>query len=113
LPQDLAQLKPFFGQPVDDVTLQRYKLLQTGSLADVPRSQYIVADIGPLLDEEHDATYKFSLNGTSSHIGDPIEDAVKAAGIQFAEAHNGLLPTDPAQLTGYLKKPLAPKQIQD
>ena len=72
-----------------------------------------MADIAPLLDEEHDATYKFSLNGTSSHIGDPIEDAVKEAGVQFAQAHNGFLPTDPSQLVAYLKKPVDPKKIQD
>jgi len=113
LPQDLSQLKPFFAQPVDDAVLQRYKLLQTGALADVPGSEYIVADIAPLVDEEHDATYKFTLNGTSSHIGDPAEDAVKEAGILFAGAHNGLLPTDASQLAGYLKKPVDPKKIQD
>ena len=113
LPQDLAQLRTFFGDSVDDSVLQRYKLLQTGSLADVSRDEYLVADIAPLVDEEHDAVYKFSLNGTSSHIGDPIEDAVKDAGIQFAEAHNGLLPTDAAQLAAYLKKPVDPKRIQD
>jgi len=112
LPQDLAQLKPFFGQPVDDSLLQRYKLLQTGSLADVPKSEYLVADIAPLVDEEHDATFKFSINGINSHTGDPVEDAVKEAGIQFAQAHDGLLPTDPSQLTPYLKKPLDPQKIQ-
>src|SRR5262249_46640196 len=75
LPQDLAQLKPFFTQPVDDATLQRYKLLQTGALADVPHSEYLIADVAPLLDEEHDAVYRFSLNGTNSRIGGAIEEA--------------------------------------
>jgi hypothetical protein len=112
LPSDLAQLKPYFSQPVDDTVLQRYKLLHTGSLSDVPHNDYLVADIAPLVDEYHDATYKFSLNGTSSHIGDPIEDAVKAAGIQYAQAHDGLLPTDAAQITPYLQKPLTQDQVQ-
>jgi RNA polymerase sigma factor (sigma-70 family) len=112
LPADLAQLKPYFSQPVDDTVLQRYKLLHTGSLSDVPHNDYLVADIAPLVDEYHDATYKFSLNGTSSHIGDPIEDAVKAAGIQYAQAHDGLLPTDAAQITPYLQKPLTQDQVQ-
>jgi hypothetical protein len=112
LPQDLAQLKPFFGQPVDDAVLQRYQLLQTGALNDVPRSEYLVADVAPLVDEEHDATFKFSLNGTSSHSGDPTEDAVKEGSIQFAQAHDGLLPTDSSQLMPYLKKPIDPAKIQ-
>jgi RNA polymerase sigma factor (sigma-70 family) len=113
LPQDMSQLKPFYGAPVDDSLLQRYKLLQTGSLADVPRSEYLVADTAPLVDEEHDATYKFSINSINSHSGDPAEDAIKEAGIQFASAHNDLLPTDASQLAGYLKKPIDPKKIQD
>lgn len=112
LPSDLAQLKPYFSQPVDDAVLQRYKLLQTGSLNDLAHGDYIVADVAPLIDEYHDATYKFSLNGTSSHIGDPVEDAIKAAGIQYAQAHNGLLPTDANQIVPYLQKPLTQDQIQ-
>ena len=110
LPQELQQLKPFFSQPVDDAVLQRYKLLQTGALGDA--NGYLIADIAPLIDEEHDATYKFSLNGTNSHIGDPTEDAVKQAGTLYAENHNGLLPTDASQLAPYLKKPIAPEKVQ-
>jgi RNA polymerase sigma factor (sigma-70 family) len=110
LPQDLGQLKPFFSQPVDDAVLQRYKLLQSGALGDA--SGYLIADIAPLIDEEHDATYQFSLNGTNSHTGDPTEDAVKEAGTQYAENHNGLLPTDASQLAPYLKKPIAPDKVQ-
>jgi RNA polymerase sigma factor (sigma-70 family) len=112
LPQDLAQLKPYFDKPVDDAVLQRYKLLQTGALSDVPPDQYLVADVAPLIDEEHDAVYRFSLNGTSSNSGSPFEEAIKDAGIQFAQAHNDLLPTDPSQLTPYLKQPVPPEKIQ-
>jgi RNA polymerase sigma factor (sigma-70 family) len=113
LPQDLTQLKPFMAQPVDDAMLQRYTLLRTGALADVPRDEYLIADIAPLVDEERDATYKFSYNGINTHIGDPAEDAVEKAGVQYAAAHNGLLPTDPSQLAAYLEKPVDPKKIQN
>jgi RNA polymerase sigma factor (sigma-70 family) len=112
LPQDLAQLKPFFSQPVDDEVLQRYKLLQTGLLANVPQNANLVTEIAPLVDEEHDATFSFSINGTHSQSGDPAEDVVKEAGIQYAQAHGDLLPTDPSQLAPYLKTPLAPQKIQ-
>ena len=113
LPQDLSQLRPFIAQPVDDAVLQRYKLLQTGALADVPRDQYLIADIAPLVDEEHDATFKFSLNGTNSRTVDPAEEAVHQAGIQYAAAHDGQLPTDASQLAGYLTRPVDPKRVQD
>jgi RNA polymerase sigma factor (sigma-70 family) len=112
LPGDLAQLKPFFEAPVDDAVLQRYKMLQTGKVSDIPKDEYLVADVAPLLDEDHDAVYQFSLNGTHSHSGDPNESIVRDAGIQYAEAHNGLLPTDPAQLTPYLQQAVAPEKIQ-
>jgi RNA polymerase sigma factor (sigma-70 family) len=112
LPRDLSQLKPFFSQPVDDDVLQRYKLLQTGPLASLSKDAYLVADIAPLVDEEHDATYSFSITGIHTHSGDPAEDAVKDAGIQYAQAHGDLLPTDASQLTPYLKSPLDPQKIQ-
>ncbi len=112
LPRDLSELQPFFDRPVDDGVLQRYKLLQTGKLSDVVNEQYLVAEIAPLVDEDNDATYEFSLTGTHSHSGSPIEDAVKEAGIKFAEEHNGLLPTDASQLAPYLKQPLDREKVQ-
>ena len=112
LPQNLAQLKPFFDRPVDDAMLQRYKLLQTGKLSDIT-DQYLVGEIAPPLDPEHDARYEFSLNGTHSESGSPAEMAVEEAGIQFAQAHEGSLPTDPSQLAPYLKQPIDPHKVQD
>lgn len=112
LPQDLSQLKPYFDKPVDDAVLQRYQLLQTGSLNSLPHDDYLVADVAPLIDQERDAVYRFSLTGTSSHSGNPFEEAVKDAGIQFAQAHNDLLPTDPSQIIPYLKQPVPPEKIQ-
>jgi len=41
LPGDWSQLKPFFETPVDDATLARYSLLQTGQLGDA-QNQYLV-----------------------------------------------------------------------
>ena len=112
LPQDLAQLKPFFDQPIDDSVFQRYKLLQTGQLSDLPDHSYLVAENAPLLDEDNDATYKFTLYGTDSHSGNRTEDAVKDSVIQYANAHDDLLPTDPAQLTPYLKQAIDPEKIR-
>jgi len=114
LPQDLSQLKPYFSQPVDDAVLARYRLLQSGKLSDVAaaKEQYLVGENAPLIDEDRDATYQFGLNGTHSHTGSPVEDAVKDAGTKFAAANNGLLPTEPSQLAPYLKQPLDPDKIQ-
>jgi RNA polymerase sigma factor (sigma-70 family) len=112
LPTTLSDLKPFFDATVDDAVLQRYKLLQTGKLTDVPDGQYLVADAAPPIDPDYDARLEFTLNGTTSHTGNPFEEIVKDAGIQFAQAHNDQLPTDPSQLVPYLKQPVSPDQIQ-
>jgi RNA polymerase sigma factor (sigma-70 family) len=111
LPQDLAQLRPFFEQPVDDSVLQRYTLLQTGKLSE--SDGYLVGENAPLVDEENDATFQFSLNGTSSHSGNRGEDAVRDSVMQYAAAHGDLLPTDPAQLEPYLKPGLDPAKIRE
>jgi len=91
--------------------LQRYKLLQTGKLSDAG-NEYLVADIAPLVDEDNDATYRFSLNGTNSRSGNPLDDVVKEAVARYAAEHTDALPTDPSQLATYLKQPVAPDKLQ-
>ena len=113
LPGDLSQLKPYFDAPVDDNMLARYSLLQTGKLADIPHEEYLVAETAPMVDYEHDSRYRFSLNGTSSHSGGSVDNAIEDAGIQYAKANNGLLPTDPSQLAPYLKQPVENSKVQE
>ena len=112
LPTDLAQLKPFLEKPVDESVFQRYQLLQTGQLSEVPREAYLVAETAPPIDEDHDAIFQFSLNGTNSRTGNPADGIVEEAGMKFAAANNGLLPTDPSQLTPYLQEPVDPAKIK-
>jgi predicted nucleic acid-binding Zn-ribbon protein len=112
LPTDLSQLKPYFSTSVDDAVLQRYSLLQTGKLSDLTKGEYLVAETAPPVDEEYDTVFRMSLNGTSSSSVNVIEDAIKTAGIQFAEAHDGVLPTNADQLSPYLKKPVDAAQVQ-
>src|SRR5262249_50100792 len=111
-PQDLSQLKPFFEKPVDDAVLARYRLLRTGNLNDPSADEYIVGDNAPLIDPEYDATYRFSLNGTTSHSGSPGEDAIKDSGVQYAKAKNDMRPSSPADLAPYLKEPIDPAKLQ-
>jgi RNA polymerase sigma factor (sigma-70 family) len=112
LPSELAQLKPFFSSPVDDATLSRYSLLQTGRLSELARGEYLVAETAPPVDDEYDTVHRVSLNGINTSTVNRIEDAIKQAGIQFAEANNGLLPTEPAQLTPYLRQPVDAANVQ-
>jgi len=110
LPSDLSQLKPYFDKPVDDAILARYSLLQTGKISEA--SDYLVAETAPPVDDEYDTVHKISMNGLNTSSVNRTEDAVKQAGIQYAQANNGLLPTDPSQLAPYLKEPIDPAKIQ-
>jgi len=112
LPTDLAQLKPFLPATVDDSVLARYSLLERGKLPVLPKGQYLVAETAQPVDEEYDTVQRFSLNGINSSTVNRVEEAVKQAGIQFAQANQGMLPTDAAQLAPYLNQPLDPASIQ-
>jgi hypothetical protein len=112
LPADFSQLKPYFQTPVDDTVLSRYTLLQTGKVGDVPKGEYLVAETAPPVDDEYDTVHRFGLNDVTTSSVNHTEDAIKKAGIQFAEANNGLLPTDPSQLAPYLKQPVDAAKVQ-
>jgi RNA polymerase sigma factor (sigma-70 family) len=112
LPTDLSQLNPYFQTPVDDATLQRYSLLQTGKLGDVPVGQAVFAEKAPPVDNEYDSAYEFTMNGLTSWDVNNPGDIVGRAAIDFAKAHGGLLPTDASQLAPYLKRPVDAATVQ-
>jgi hypothetical protein len=53
LPSDISDLKSYFNTAVDDATLQRYQLLQTGSLSDVSQLDSLIKEKSPVNDQ-HD-----------------------------------------------------------
>lgn len=67
LPTDLSQLKAFFKTPVDDPTLNRYKLLHSGKVSDFPAGTWFIVEKAPV-DKDYDSRAKFGL-GTSTVIG--------------------------------------------
>jgi RNA polymerase sigma factor (sigma-70 family) len=112
LPTDLSQLKPYFSTPVGDATLQRYSLLESGPISNLPEHQRLVAETAPPVDDEYDTVFRIGVNGTDSSSVNRFEDSIKQAGIQYAEAHGGILPTEASQLGPYLKQPADPGRIQ-
>jgi hypothetical protein len=113
LPGDWSQLKPFFEAPVDDATLARYSLLQSGRLVDVPANQYLVAEKAPPVDNQFDSIYEFQVNGThSSSLNEPA-DIVWDSLVQFANSHNGNLPAEVSQLMPYLRRPVDAAKLQE
>jgi RNA polymerase sigma factor (sigma-70 family) len=112
LPTDLGQLKPYFDAPVDDAILQRYSMLQSGKLSDAAHGENLFGENGPAVDDEFDSHYEFSMNGTSSwSVSDP-GDIVFRGLREYAKAHQGLLPSDPSQLTPFLQRQVEPSKVQ-
>jgi RNA polymerase sigma factor (sigma-70 family) len=111
LPSDITQLQPYFGEPVDIAALQRYQIAASGSLADVGRDTILIRESAARVDD-FDSHYEFSLNGTTSHSGSMIGDALEEAAKAYANANGGLLPKTPEQLALYLQQPVDPDRMQ-
>jgi RNA polymerase sigma factor (sigma-70 family) len=62
LPGDISQLQAYFTPPIDGTILQRYQLLQTGNLSDIPHQEPLVAEIAPV-DNRYDTLFKISATG--------------------------------------------------
>ena len=56
LPATLSQLQAYFPSPVDDAILQRYQILQTGKVEDLPGRPWVV-EKAPV-DEDHDLLFQ-------------------------------------------------------
>ena len=100
LPANLLQLKPYFNVPVDDTTFQHYKLLQQGKPVE---HESLVTTVG-WADEDYDSNHEISLSGASGGRFNRVRDEIDSAARKFADANNGQKPTEPSQLTPYLKK---------
>jgi len=111
LPADLAQLKPYFDQPVDDELLQRYQFKPPTKFHD-NLSDIMVKETAPPVDAEYDTHHE--IGWFSSGLGQVnlIQDAVNAAAKDYSQANSGQTPTDPAQVAPYLKSPLDAALVQ-
>jgi RNA polymerase sigma factor (sigma-70 family) len=59
LPGDISQLGSYFNPPIDGTVLQRYQLLQTGNLRDIPNNEPLIAEKAPV-DDQYDTLFKIS-----------------------------------------------------
>jgi RNA polymerase sigma factor (sigma-70 family) len=64
LPGDISQLESYFNPPIDGTMLQRYQLLQTGNLNDIPNNEPLIAEKAPV-DDQYDTLFKISATGYS------------------------------------------------
>jgi RNA polymerase sigma factor (sigma-70 family) len=103
LPSDLSQLKSYFDAPVDDVMLQRYKLLQTGKPNE---HESLVEEIAEPVDDEYDSWHQISLGGASGSGVNKVQSAIFDAANAFAKDNNGQKPNESSQIIPYLKQPI-------
>ena len=89
LPSDISQLQSYFNPPVDDSTLKRYQLIQSGKLSD-SSGQMLISEVAPRVDDEYDSHFEFSLNGISSRTSSAAEDALEAGMTAYANANGGV-----------------------
>ena len=64
LPGDISQLESYFNPRIDGTILQRYQLLQTGNLSDIPNNEPLIAEKAPV-DDQYDTLFKISATGFS------------------------------------------------
>jgi hypothetical protein len=62
LPGDISQLEACFNPPIDGTMLQRYQLLQTVNLSDIPSNEPLIAEKAPV-DDQYDTLFKISATG--------------------------------------------------
>jgi RNA polymerase sigma factor (sigma-70 family) len=64
LPGDISQLEPYANPPIDGAMLQRYQLLQTGNLSDIPANAPLIGEKAPV-DDQYDSLFTISATGFS------------------------------------------------
>jgi hypothetical protein len=113
LPTEMAQLQPYMNPPADPALLDRYALVASGPLGDAQRGRTIITENAPPLDNEFDSRFEFSLNSSYSHTVNRNGAALEAAAVAYAQANQGLLPSELSQITPYLREPIDPGIVQD
>jgi RNA polymerase sigma factor (sigma-70 family) len=69
LPSDVSQLKSCFEVPVDDAILQRYRMLQTGYVTNLPPgTEWVISEKAPV-DRDYDSHMYFGPKGRSGSWG--------------------------------------------
>jgi hypothetical protein len=112
LPADCAQLAAFLPAGTDAAILRQFQMLRAGNLNDLPHQAWLVADIGPVEDEE-ESIVLFGRGDMQWGNNNGVRRAALRAYVEFVRTHNGQFPAEAAQLQPYLRQPIDPKKLQD
>ena len=108
LPQVLTQLEPYFDVPVTDDMLQRYTFLQSGT----PDKSADLVKLTAYANPDYDSNHGMSLNGAWGGRFNAVSGAVQSAAEAFSKDNYSQMPSDPSQVTPYLKRAIDPVTIQ-
>jgi hypothetical protein len=110
LPANLLALKTYYDTPVTDEMLQRYEFMQSGKISQ-DRSKSVVRK-AVHADPDYDSDQEISLAGAGGGSFNRFHDTIYDAEASFTIDHNGQVPSDPAQIASYLKRPVDAATLQ-
>jgi hypothetical protein len=111
LPDHLSQLLPLFDPPLEPSWLDRYEMLRSGKLRDVPpQNQMDLLGLKNFVDLEYDTYWRV---GISAVMRTPaMSQNLTEARQNFSAAHPGQKPSSDADLLPYMKWPTTAEAIQ-
>ncbi len=111
LPAQLTDLLPHCNPPLEPAILERYTLLQSGKVTDLPaRDRSKIISVTAPVDAEFDRIPTIGSNGYGG--GSAIHENVSTAMAAYKEAHGGQSPTTGSQLKPFLRWPLSDEAVQ-
>lgn len=110
LPANLLALKSYYDTPVTDEMLQRYAFMQTGKLSSNPSDSVVRKAV--YADADYDSNQEMSMSGGGGGSFNLVHNAIYDAAVAYTVANNGQTPSDPSQLSAYLKRPVDAAALQ-
>lgn len=120
LPTDILELAPCFDPPIEAEMLQRYGIVQTGTMRELSMDTSVIAEVVP---EDANRDPRLYMSGprtqpnqgnVSVHSGaySDISGIVLGAVAEFVKARGDQPLTDPAQLQRFLRAPVDPARLK-
>ncbi len=104
LPNEAAELAPFFRPPVDAETLGNFEMVRTGKAGEASANRSDFALASKPVDVEYDTLWRIGLGWAS--MGDALGFDISEAQRSYASANGGQRATVAGQLEPYLKWPV-------
>ena len=118
LPPNVFALATYFEKPIDPAILQRYEMIKSGNVKNIPKRTAAVLREKTPVDQEFDMRLQVDANGVQGRPAgitawiEGYSDRHAAAREEFKRVHNGATTMDLAQLAAFMNPPLTPAQFE-